>query len=292
MENEKNTAENLQKDWVNSISLEELKKTYRDSVYLMWIGNILHIAAAIAFFTILSKYFLIVSETPEGNYYGKMSICWIFSLIALLLLNKIKANKLIRNVFYVVQGIFALITLYFIFRAVYHSPLGDYCRNIFTKGNTPLKLSAKTISDMLKSIAHCVVLCIIAETFAKVLQHSRSCGTRVFLIPASVVGTAGGIIAIFGMDLLTGCTTIIFFFLMPMVFWIAVRNRNSLFSSHALSHKQLASVLKQKKDNIPESEIVIPEDCGNISKQKTYSWAAWFCLAVFVLYLLYINLVP
>lgn len=291
MENEKSAVVNPQQDWAANISLEELKKTYRDSIYLVCIGNILHLFAAAVFLILLCEYLTLVCETRQGFYYGVCSIAGLFLLIFSLLLNKIKAAKWVRNVFYIVQGIFALFTLYCIFRAVCHSPLGNYCLHIFGQGNAPLKPSARVISDTLKFIAQCFVSCVVAETVAAVLQHDRSTGARIFLIPASLVWSAGGIMTMFGRFDTLIFTTVIFFFLMPMVFWIAVRNRNRLFSENALSHKQLSAVLGQKKKNMQGNEIVIPEDSSVISKKKTYLWTAWFCLAVSVLYLLYINIV-
>lgn len=287
MENEKNAVGNPQLDWVNSISLKELKKTYRDSLYLVWIGNILHLFTAFVFFILLHQYLTIVSKTP-GFDYGLFSVGVLFSLIFSLQLNKIKADPGVRKFIHIVQGIYALITLYCIFRAVCHSPLGNYCLHIFGQGNTPLNPSEREISGTLKFMAQCLVSCIIAETVASVLQQNRSTGARIFLIPASLVWTFGGITTAFGRFDALVFVTVIFFFLMPMVFWIAVRNRNRLFSGNALSHKQLSAVLSQKKKNMQGNEIVIPEDSSDISKKKTYLWTAWFCLAVSVLYLLHI----
>jgi len=290
MGNEKNTVGNPKLDWVKNISLEDLKKTYRNSVYLRWVGNILRFFAAAVSFTLLFQYLVTVSYTRLGFYYGAYSIAGLFLFVLSLLLNKIKAAQWVRNIFHIVQWIFALITLYCVVCAICLSPLGNYFLSIFGRGDVPLKPSARVISDSLKLIAHCLVFCIVMVTTAAVFRHDRSTGARIFLIPASLVWTAAGITAIFGMDILTFWTTIFFFFLMPFVFWIAVRNRNSLFGSCALSHQQLSSVLEQKKKNVQENEIVIPEDHNDIFKQKTYLRAAWFCFAVSVLYLLYINI--
>ena len=67
---------------------------------------------------------------------------------------------------------------------------------------------------------------------------------------------------------------------MAGILWITVfsKVRHQLFRDDALTHDQLYAVLKQKKRNVPDDELVIPEDSKDISRKKFRQGFAWFSL--------------
>ena len=186
---------------------------------------------------------------------------------------------------YLFPIVIGIVALYYFILMTCHSPVGSYCLYLAGRGEIPHKPSLRVISDALRLVFWYLVSIPVLESFAVILQRNRSKASRFFLIASAVVFAASGVIAIFAAELKL-IITLIFFFLMPGVIWIAARNRNGLFGDHALSHSQLKLVLKQKEKG--ENSVIIPEDSKDISNKKNYLSAAWVGLAVFVIYLLYI----
>ena len=288
--NEQDIIVQKQLEWVTSFSLDELRKTLGDSRYLIFIGNALHIFAAISLFIALAVYYGELMWANEKSFSdSKPSLIWLTILVASysipIILKKININRRIimfSNLFPVVIGIVAL---YYFILMTCHSPVGSYCLYLSGRGEIPHKPSVRVISDALKLVFWYLVSVPVLESSAVMLQRSRSKASRFFLIASAVIFAASGVIAFFAAELKL-ITTLIFFFLMPGVIWIAARNRNGLFGDHALSHSQLKLVLKQKERG--ENSVIIPEDSKDISNKKNYLSAAWVGLAVFVIYLLYI----
>ena len=117
---------------------------------------------------------------------------------------------------------------------------------------------------------------ILLETNSIMLRHGRSGGSRIFLIVLSSYYLFFGVsMAVFGCWIWPA-VGVVWAVLMAGVLWIAAfsKIRKDLFGRDALSHKQLRSALKQKKRNVPEPELAVPEDIDDVSGRPF-----WLCLA-------------
>ena len=96
--NEQDIIVQKQLEWVNRLSLDELRKTLGDSRYLIFIGNALHIIAAICLFIALAVYYgeLIWADKKSFSD-SKPSLIWLTILVVSysipIILKKININR-------------------------------------------------------------------------------------------------------------------------------------------------------------------------------------------------------
>ena len=126
---------------------------------------------------------------------------------------------------------------------------------------------------------------ILLETNSIMLRHGRSEGSRIFLIVLSAFYLILGVsMAVFGSWIwpVLGAVCAV---LMAGVLWIAAfsRIRKDLFGRDALSHKQLRSVLKQMRRNVPESGLAVPENIDEVSGRPFWLCLAWLSFAFQIL---------
>ena len=263
--NEQDIIVQKQLEWVKSLSLEELRKTFYASRYLTWTGNFFHlVSAAMLIITLMIIGGAISNSGGNQKTILGMGLC----LIILILSFSNKLNRftgIARKIYIIIQTMLALGFLYFAVLAIAQSPMGEIATNESAK--------SKVLDGymFLAFAIFTVMIIAVTETIGQTLCKNRTCAAKNSLLIESVLFTAVSLFsAIQYRSLAVSIIAIIVILLMAGIIFICgiSKTRNMLFGDYALSHKQLQAVLEQKKQSVQNENIVIPEDFDKV----THRW--------------------
>ena len=258
--NENQSRLERQLEWSRRIGINEMKRIYGASLFLRCTSYLFHLLALLAFCMAVAP--ILMPKISEADHYPIWTILCSGLLISMQFLKRLKMPSPCRKIITMLQIGLAIATGYFFFVQFIYIVLGA---GIYYLWN-----------NIFKPVLMFLSLYILLEASFYMLWNSRSRQARGFLI---VLSLSFGII---GALLLHPIYAAILGMLMAVCFWIAVfsKVRHQLFRNDALSHKQLCAVLKQKKRDVSDDELVIPEDCKDISHKKFRQFFAWVSLVV------------
>ena len=275
---QENSRLERQLEWSRRIGINELKRIYGASLFLRCTSYLFFVLAMLSFCGTVS--IVLAEKIPELRLYPEWTLPLPVILIAAQYLKKLKIPFLCRKIISVLQIGLVIAVGSFFFEFV--------IRNLIIY---PYKLFISSFwswGHHCRPVLICISLFILLKMGFDVLWNGRSRQIRIGLI---VLSLSWGII---GWIFLPPAYAVIFCVLMVGIIWITVfsKIRYQLFRDDALSHNQLYAVLEQKKRNIPDEELTVPEDRRDISRRKFRLGAALYFLSVLIVAALWILSAP
>ena len=278
--NENQSRLGRQLEWSRRIGIDELKRIYGASLFLRCTAYLFFIPAVLLSCMTLS--IALADKIPELRLYPEWTLPLPVVLIAAHCLKKLKMPSPCRKIISTFQIVLVIAAGYFIFDFVIRGlviPLYERFRSDF---------SFWGLGFHCRSFLKAAFLLLLLKMFFDVLWNSRSRQIRFGLFVLSLSwGIIGGIFFHPVYAVAAGV-------LMAGVFWITVfsKVRHQLFRDDALTHDQLYAVLKQKQRNVPEHDLVLEADRGDISRRKFRRGSVLYFLTVLFVAVFWIFATP
>ena len=271
--NENQSRLERQLEWSRRIGIDELKRIYGASLFLRCTAYLFFMLAMLAFCGAAS---IVFDRTlpEELRLYPEWTLLLPGVLLLTQYLKTLKIPSLCRKTITILQiGLVIAIGYFFLDFIIYYLLISFKYRFFYG------------LNYRCRNFLKCIFLFILLKMCFDMLWNGRSRKIRIFLIVMSLVwGIIGGLFFPLVYAILSGV-------LMAGILWIAAfsKVRNQLFRDDTLSHNQLYAVLGQRKRNVPDEELVIPEDHKDFSRKKFRRGVAWFFLAVLVFETIWYN---
>ena len=283
--NENQSRLERQLEWSRHIGINELKRIYRASLFLRCTAYLFHLMALLSFcmgvipiflysYSPFFQYTLVklgvasnMKPNPIAQPYPEWCLLCIGLLVLTQCLKRLKMPFLCRITITMLQiGLAVAAGLFFFVQVIYIE---------FETG-----IYYFWYSIFIPVLIFCI-LCILLKANCIMLVNSRNRQVWIFTIILSLIWGIAGLATLIILPIFPAFAAV-WVLLMAGILWIAVfsKIRHQLFRNDALSHNQLCALLKQKKRDVPDDELVIPEDRKDISHKNFRQVLAWISLVV------------